>query len=180
VGYYFINGFEAVCSCMAQSGNFATGYVERVIQPGEMVKYSSTVHWIVYVPCALFLIVGVIGLAFVVKSGADPLALSLTLPLLLTGAACVAGLLSFIHAWSKRWTTELAVTDRRIICKRGFIRRHTIEMNMDKVESVDVDQSFWGRVLNYGTIIVHGTGGGLQPLRRIGSPIEFRNGVTAH
>jgi uncharacterized membrane protein YdbT with pleckstrin-like domain len=155
-------------------------YVERVIQPGETVQYLSTIHWIVYVPGFLFLIVGAIGLALMVKSGADPLALSLTLPLVLTGAACIAGLLSFIHAWFKRWTTELAVTNRRIIYKRGFIRRHTIEMNMDKVESVDVDQSFWGRILNYGTIIVHGTGGGLEPLRRIDSPIEFRNGVTAH
>lgn len=155
-------------------------YVERVIQPGETVQYLSTIHWIVYVPSLLFLMVGAIGLALLIKSGADPLALSLTLPLLLTGAACIAGLLSFIHAWFKRWTTELAVTDRRIIYKRGFIRRHTIEMNMDKVESVDVDQSFWGRILNYGTIIVHGTGGGLEPLRRIDSPIEFRNGVTAH
>ena len=155
-------------------------YVERVIQPGETVQYLSTIHWIVYVPSILFIMVGAIGLALMAKSGADPLALSLTLPLVLTGAACIAGLLSFIHAWFKRWTTELAVTDRRIIYKRGFIRRHTIEMNMDKVESVDVDQSFWGRILNYGTIIVHGTGGGLEPLRRIDSPIEFRNGVTAH
>jgi uncharacterized membrane protein YdbT with pleckstrin-like domain len=117
---------------------------------------------------------------FLVKSGANPLALSLPLPLLLTGVGCIGGLLSFIHAWFKRWTTELAVTNRRIIYKRGFIRRHTIEMNMDKVESVDVDQSFWGRILNYGTIVVHGTGGGLEPLRRIDSPIEFRNRVTAH
>jgi uncharacterized membrane protein YdbT with pleckstrin-like domain len=155
-------------------------YVERVIQPGETVQYLSTIHWIVYVPSFFFLIAGAIGFALMAKSGADPLALSLTLPLVLTGAACIAGLLSFIHAWFKRWTTELAVTDRRIIYKRGFIRRHTIEMNMDKVESVDVDQSFWGRILNYGTIIVHGTGGGLEPLRRIDSPIEFRNGVTAH
>ncbi len=157
-------------------------YVDRVLQPGEAVQYLSTVHWIVYVPSLLFLIVGAIGLAFLVKSGANPLALSLPLPLLLvlTGVGCICGLFSFIHAWFKRWTTELAVTNRRIIYKRGFVRRHTIEMNMDKVESVDVDQSFWGRILNYGTIVVHGTGGGLEPLRRIDSPIEFRNGVTAH
>jgi uncharacterized membrane protein YdbT with pleckstrin-like domain len=155
-------------------------YVERVLQPGETVQYLSTIHWVVYVPSLLFLIVGAIGFAFLVKSGADPRALSLPIPLLLTGVGCIGGVLSFIPAWFKRWTTELAVTNRRIIYKRGFIRRHTIEMNMDKVESVDVDQSFWGRILNYGTITVHGTGGGLEPLRRIDSPIEFRSGVTAH
>jgi hypothetical protein len=155
-------------------------YVERVLQPGETVQYLSTIHWIVYVPGFLFLIVGVIGLAFLAKSGGNLLALSLPLRLLLPGVGCIGGLLSFIHAWFKRWTTELAVTNRRIIYKRGLVRRHTIEMNMDKVECVDVDQSFWGRIRNYGTIVVHGIGGGLEPLRRIDSPIEFRNGVTAH
>ncbi len=155
-------------------------YVERVLQPGETVQYRSTVHWIVYAPSILFLIVGAIGLAVLVNSGASAFALSPPLPLLLISVGCICGLLSFFHAWFKRWTTELAVTNRRIIYKRGFVRRHTIEMNMDKVESVDVDQSFWGRILNYGTIVVHGTGGGLEPLRRIDSPIEFRNGVTAH
>ena len=51
------------------------------------------------------------------------------------------------------------MTDRRIIYKRGFISRHTEEMNMDKVASVDVDQSILGRILDYGTIHVIGTGG---------------------
>lgn len=155
-------------------------YVERVLQPGETVQYLSTIHWIVYIPSLLFLIIGAIGLALLAKGGANPFPLSLPILLLLTGVGCITSLLSFIHAWFKRWTTELAVTNRRIIYKRGFIRRHTIEMNMNKVESVDVDQPFWGRILNYGTIVVHGTGGGLEPLRRIDSPIKFRNGVTAH
>jgi uncharacterized membrane protein YdbT with pleckstrin-like domain len=154
-------------------------YVERVLQPGETVQYRSTIHWIIYVPSFLFFIVGAIGVALLANSGTNPLAFSLPLPLLLIGIGCIGGLPSFIHAWFKRWTTEVAVTNRRIIYKRGFIRRHTIEMNMDKVESVDVDQSVWGRILNYGTIVVHGTGGDLEPLRRIDSPIEFRSGVTA-
>ena len=68
-------------------------YVERVIQRGETVQYLSTIHWIVYLPTFLFLIVGAIGVTLMAKSGADPLALSLTLPLVLTGAACIAGLL---------------------------------------------------------------------------------------
>ena len=62
---------------------------------------------------------------------------------------------SFLYAWFIRWITEIAVTDRRIIYKRGFITRHTDEMNMDKVASVDVDQSILGRMLDYGTVHVH-------------------------
>src|SRR5579863_5493370 len=150
-------------------------YVERVLQPGETVRYRSTIHWIIYAPGFFFFMVAAFGIAILAQSGANPLAISLPLPLILIGFGCTVGLLSFIHARFKRWTTEVAVTNRRIIYKRGFIRRHTIEMNMDKVESVDVDQSVWGRILNFGTIVVHGTGGDLEPLRRIDSPIEFRS-----
>jgi uncharacterized membrane protein YdbT with pleckstrin-like domain len=82
-------------------------------------------------------------------------------------------------AWFKRWTTEIDVTNRRIVYKRGFINRHTVELNMDKVSSVDVDQSVFGRMLNYGDITVNTTGGLFEPLLRIGSPLEFRNHVTA-
>ena len=74
------------------------------------------------------------------------------------------------RAWFHRWTTEVAITNRRIILKRGFVRRHTIEMNMDKVESVDVDQSLLGRLFNYGDITVRGTGEGFERLRMIDAP----------
>jgi uncharacterized membrane protein YdbT with pleckstrin-like domain len=75
--------------------------------------------------------------------------------------------------------TEFAVTDRRVIYKRGFISRHTVEMNMDKIESVDVDQSLLGRLFNYGTIHVLGTGQGIECLRQIGAPLALRNAITA-
>ena len=71
------------------------------------------------------------------------------------------------------------MTNRRIVYKCGLIKRHTVEMNMDKVESVDVDQSVFGRMLNYGDITIRGTGEGIEPLHGIGAPLEFRNHVTA-
>jgi uncharacterized membrane protein YdbT with pleckstrin-like domain len=80
--------------------------------------------------------------------------------------------------WFERWTTEIAITDRRIIFKRGFIRRDTIEMSVEKVESVDVNQSLLGRLLDYGNITIRGTGTGFAPLRSIDSPLDFRSHVT--
>src|ERR1035437_6441393 len=91
----------------------------------------------------------------------------------------VGFVVSFLHAWFIRWITEFAVTDRRVIYKYGFIKRHTVEMNMDKIESVDVDQSLLGRLLNYGTIHVLGTGEGIESLRRIAAPLALRNAITA-
>jgi uncharacterized membrane protein YdbT with pleckstrin-like domain len=146
-------------------------YVEEVLQPGETVLFVSTIHWLVYWP-ALLLIVAAIATDLLAASGHEFVRWISLL--------CLAtGLLSGARAWFKRWTTEIAVTDRRIIYKRGFIRRHTIEMNMDKVESVDVNQSLLGRIFGYGDVLVRGTGVGFEPLQMIESPIELRNAVTA-
>jgi uncharacterized membrane protein YdbT with pleckstrin-like domain len=60
----------------------------------------------------------------------------------------IAAFLLMLRAWFERWTTEVLVTDRRVIYVRGFIQRHTVEINMDKIESVDVDQSIMGRAFN--------------------------------
>ena len=79
----------------------------------------------------------------------------------------------------RRATTELVVTDRRVILKRGIFSRQTIEMNRTKVESVDVDQTVMGRIMGYGTVIVRGTGGGLEPIRNIAHPLAFRSHITA-
>jgi uncharacterized membrane protein YdbT with pleckstrin-like domain len=91
----------------------------------------------------------------------------------------IVGTVLLARAWFERVTTEIAVTDRRIIYKRGFIRRYTVEMHMDKVESVDVDQSILGRMLDYGDVIIHGTGSGLEPLGHVDHPLELRNHITA-
>jgi uncharacterized membrane protein YdbT with pleckstrin-like domain len=91
----------------------------------------------------------------------------------------VASIVAFTPAWLRRWTTEIAVTDRRVIFKRGLIRRHTIEMNMQKVESVDVDQSLIGRICNYGNVTIRGTGSSFETLRTIDSPLRLRTTVTA-
>jgi uncharacterized membrane protein YdbT with pleckstrin-like domain len=91
----------------------------------------------------------------------------------------LAALLMILRAWFERWTTEVLVTDRRVIYARGFIQRHTVEINMDKVESVDVDQNIMGRTFNYGDVTIRGTGQTFEPLRQIDRPIDFRNEVTA-
>jgi len=77
-----------------------------------------------------------------------------------------------IPAWLRRFATEVAVTDRRVIYKTGLIQRHTIEINIDKVESADVDQSILGRLFGFGSITIRGTGEGIEPLRNIAQPLE--------
>ncbi len=150
------------------------GYVERILQPGERVVHLSRLHWVVLLPGLLLILLAIAALPlYGGPNGGRPIVL------VFIAAVLAWGIAALFSAWLRRWTTEIAVTDRRIIYKRGLIRRHTIEMNMDKVESVDVDQSILGRVLDYGTITVRGTGSGIEPLANIDSPIELRNHVTA-
>jgi uncharacterized membrane protein YdbT with pleckstrin-like domain len=89
-----------------------------------------------------------------------------------------ASVLIAAKAWFDQWITEIAITNRRVIYKRGFIKRHTVEMNMDKIESVTVTRSILGRVLDYGTIHMRGTGVGLEHLHKIAAPILLRNCIT--
>ena len=154
-------------------------YVAKVLQAGEIIKHESRIHWIVYVPGLIFVILALAAYLFGRLAVPATWTTSDSWPMAIGAALLIIALYLLLGAFFSRWTTELAITDRRIIFKRGFIRRHTIEMNMDKIESVDVDQSILGRMFNYGDITVRGTGTGLEPLRDIVDPLTFRNQVTA-
>ena len=97
----------------------------------------------------------------------------------LAAALTVAGLLLLAKAWLDYAITEIAITDRRVIYKRGLIRRLTAEMNIDKVESVVVNQSVLARLLQFGEIDLRGTGGGIEGIADLADPLRFRSAITA-
>jgi uncharacterized membrane protein YdbT with pleckstrin-like domain len=84
------------------------------------------------------------------------------------------GLIFLILAYVRYRTTELAITTKRVIVKHGFIRRRTVEININKVESIQVDQELLGRIFNFGTLIIAGAGNPQAPIAGISSPMEFR------
>jgi uncharacterized membrane protein YdbT with pleckstrin-like domain len=86
----------------------------------------------------------------------------------------VIGLAFLIWAWVRVRSTEVAITNRRVIAKFGFIKRNTVEINLDKVEALKVEQGFWGRLLNYGTILISGAGTSVAPFPHIADPLVFR------
>jgi len=86
----------------------------------------------------------------------------------------VIGVFFLVAAWIKVRSTEIAITNRRVIAKFGFIRRHTVEINLDKVEALRVEQGLLGRMLNYGTIFISGAGTSVAPIPNIADPLVFR------
>lgn len=150
-------------------------YVQRVLQPGEVVRHVAGLHWVAYLPGLLAWILAVIVLVVL----PDERSIAQWIRVGAASLCAAVGSILLIRAAFDQWVTEIAVTDRRVISKRGFIRRNTTEMHMDKVESVEVKQSVLGRILDYGDVEIRGVGSGFEPLRKIAAPIELRNHITA-
>jgi uncharacterized membrane protein YdbT with pleckstrin-like domain len=150
-------------------------YVQRVLQPGEAVVHQSRLHPLIFLPALIWFLIGLALLIASTQFSGD-----VTLGFWAAAALCgLLALASWARAAIRRATTELAITDRRVIYKSGLLSRHTLEMNRSKVESVDVDQSILGRMFSFGTIVVRGTGGSLEPIRLISDPLTFRSQITA-
>lgn len=99
------------------------------------------------------------------------------LPLFVLGLLTImigVGLLFWILAAVKYFTTEMAITNKRVIAKHGLIRRSTVELNLQRIESIQVHQSILGRIFNYGSIIVAGAGTPQAPVPGISAPLSFR------
>ncbi|MCL2715499.1 MAG: PH domain-containing protein [Alphaproteobacteria bacterium] len=150
-------------------------YIDDILQPGEKVLYSTNAHWIFYLPALVAWMVAAILLGFASSSSSVGIVMLWRVSGALVG---VVALLWTVRAWFHRWTTETDVTNFRVVHKTGFITRKTFEMSLDKVESVDVNQTILGRLLNYGDVTIRGVGEGVQTIKVIASPLAFRNSIT--
>jgi uncharacterized membrane protein YdbT with pleckstrin-like domain len=153
------------------------GYVEKVLQPGEQISYRGRLHWVVYLSGIVMVFLAAataLGSIFVLQERVASVGVLLLSVLLL-----VLGLYQIVRAWFTVVNTEIIVTNRRIIFKTGFISRSSIEMNLDKVESVLVRQGILGRILDFGTLVIRGVGAGLEPVANVAAPLEFHKHVNA-
>jgi uncharacterized membrane protein YdbT with pleckstrin-like domain len=152
------------------------GYVEKVLQPGEQISYRGRLHWIVY-----FSGLVVVFFAAAIAVGAVAVTDRTLRAFLILGAVLLLGLglYQILRAWVTCVNTEIIVTNKRIIFKTGFISRNSIEMNLDKVESVVVRQGVAGRLLDFGTLVIRGVGAGLEPVANVAAPLEFHKHVNA-
>jgi uncharacterized membrane protein YdbT with pleckstrin-like domain len=139
-------------------------YAESVLLPNERVVCSAKVHWIVFMPAAIFFFLLLLGLAAMAGEKDQEVLALFAWP----------GILCLVWALSVRASTEFVVTSKRVIARFGFVRRDTFELNLGRVESFKVQQGVLGRLLGYGTIRISGTGGAQAPIPRIADPQEFR------
>lgn len=148
-------------------------YYTKVLQPDEQVRYIGRLHWTMYRHAILLFVLAIVvaGLSFYLDDDRR------WLPLAGAALLLLIAVMSFISTWLHRIGVEIVVTDRRIINKRGWIARQTEEMNISKVETVDVAQSIMGRMLDYGTVTAKGTGHSIEFFGRIAEPLQLRNAI---
>lgn len=137
-------------------------YVKKNLIDGEQILYQASTHWLILIPSFFCGILGIFSLAF--------LALSAFLSLPVT---IFFFILSFNSALPY-FVNELAMTNKRVISKKGFIRRDTSELKLSKLETIEIKQSILGRLLGFGKIMCIGTGGSETYIDNIDKPLEFR------
>jgi membrane protein YdbS with pleckstrin-like domain len=155
-------------------------YVEKHLIDGESVVYETRLHWVVLVvPILLGLLFGLTGVAMFVLSGrTNPDQTVAHESLVVIGVAFLVIALVFIaRGVLLRNATEMTVTNKRVFVKVGLAARRTIELLLSRVESIGVEESVMGRMLGYGKVIVHGTGGTPEIFNGIAHPLEFRTQV---
>jgi uncharacterized membrane protein YdbT with pleckstrin-like domain len=156
-------------------------YVESNLVPGETVIYQTRLHWIVMLwhivlGCLLLSLPGVLLLYYALgQTGIE----SSTGHIMESGgvALLVFGVVAILMGMVRRNATEMAVTNRRVVIKTGLVSRKTTEMLLNKVESIEVSETAFGRMLGYGSIVVIGTGGTPEPFHKVAHPLEFRSHV---
>lgn len=156
-------------------------YVDHNLIAGETVAYRSGLHWtVIFWPTLLAILLAIPGGVLLYTGnleragGAFGAALPSTWKMIGGGILLLVALILFARAAMERNAAEFAITNKRIILRSGLAHRRSLEMFLNKVESIAVDQSFGGRMLGYGTVMVRGTGGTAETFPRVASPMEFR------
>jgi len=128
-------------------------YIDNNLAPGEQVLYRAKVSILSLIP---LLILGLFTITLII------------------------GIFIIAYALIVFFTTELAITNKRVVAKVGFLSRKTIEMSLQKTESIQIEQGLFGRLMNYGSILVSGAGAYVvQPVKKIDNPLAFRHAFLA-
>lgn len=149
-------------------------YVSSVLGKDETVQYEANVSLLPFLPRFIFGIGLVAGGLFTFTIAINEKIGTVPVETILGCGLLIWGLFVLIQPIIAKETTELVITNRRIIAKFGLISRYTIEINLPKVESISVSQSILGRMLDYGNLQIVGTGGTREPILFISKPLMFR------
>ena len=165
-------------------------YIEKTLVSGETLLYQTRHHWIVLLgPVITSTVLDLAGAGLLIyavnrrnaptesgteMNGGIEAMVVIAASLLLLGGAIL------VYGFAKRNATEMAVTNKRVLIKTGMASRRTLDLMLNRVESIGVEETVTGRMLGYGTVILRGTGGTPEAFFQIAHPQEFRQQVQQH
>lgn len=138
------------------------GYIEANLLADETVIYKARLHWVIFVKSLTLIFLGLVFMLI------QPI---------VAGVVVLIGIAALISPTVNYLTSEFGVTNKRVIIKVGFIRRRTLELLLRHVEAISVDQSMTGRMLNFGSLTLTGTGGVKESFNNVRRPLEFRRRI---
>lgn len=144
-------------------------YLQKSLAPGEVVIAVFRLHWIVWIRCWVMIALGVIAVA------------ALLIAQIAWGALAAAVIAILIAGYQWLWLhgIEQAVTNRRVVRKIGIVSRTTTELRLASIETVDLHQSVWGRLLGFGNVQITGRGETAMALYRIADPIAVKRDIES-
>lgn len=162
-------------------------YAERSLVPGETLLFQTRHHWMVLLGHLLMSLVfvavaiGLLAESFEAKNGkgvaAGVSATGIHAMQLVAVLGLVAAIATLAYGVAKRNATEMAVTNRRVLIKTGVGSRRTLDLMLSRVESIGVEETFFGRMMGFGSVVVRGTGGTPESFVMIAHPQQFRRSV---
>jgi len=138
--------------------------IENSLLPGESIQYKGQLHPIVFLKGAL---IAVWSFLLILNSDSRPIGLCF---LAIAAIVLFKNFINFISA-------EFTITNKRVVIRRGWLRRRSWELFHARIESVSVGQGMLPRMLNYGSLRIRGIGGTVGRVRNLAAPLEFRHQV---
>jgi len=151
-------------------------YIHDNLLHDEKVIYWTRPHWIIFAPAVLLVIAALLVLGYLPNLGFFEFQFfGMSLYKLCALIIFVVAIFQGITAYIMYKNSEYGITNKRIVMKTGWLRRHSVEIFLEKVEALYVNQSIPGRFINYGIITIVGTGGSKDPFLYVPQPLTFRN-----
>lgn len=168
-------------------------YVLQSLGSGEELVHVGRFHWMYTFQASLKIVWGVIFCILIVYGGdyynqnyghggySENLLTSIRLVhpavKLVAFMSIIMGFLQFAQMMVVKATTEIAITNKRLVYKKGLVARYVGEMSIDRIEGVNVLQGILGRMLGYGRVMVRGMGVGEVILPPLEDPVTFRKAI---
>jgi uncharacterized membrane protein YdbT with pleckstrin-like domain len=156
-------------------------YIEDNLMPNERVLFKAHIHPAIFLPSVISFLACVVFVIYIRSINGQ---INSSISVLITTGVFISIFFFLYSIWLGLkaliilMTSEFGVTNRRVIAKTGFIRRHTVEILLSKIESISVNQNVLGRLFNFGAVTVVGTGGTKESFSGISDPIVIRKKIN--